>query len=216
MGKKDLKLTFDKLMMQWESEANDPKLRPLSDNQLDYYLEFQQMVHKQEEEKEEFQGNVTNNAQKLIKELKINACNMVDFFINDLLDIRQQKIVDTCQTLNLLDELLLTSAEKDFNRNLTSAFKGYNKMRNIYSVIMDSCHSEPETAEEEDDACIVDTLQGSPKKTQFVFITAIKNIPSLVGSDSIIYGPFKQGEFALIPKINAKILNKEGMANIFS
>jgi len=48
---------------------------------------------------------------------------------------------------------------------------------------------------------------------EYVEIRFLKDVPSIVGADMKVYGPFKEGDIAKLPKPNADIFVKQGMAS---
>lgn len=213
MEQKNLRVIYSNLMAQWQTECNWQELRKLSDDEFETYLKFQKQIHDLEHEAPP--KDVDDTTRKIIWELKLNSGKIIDFLINDLLDLRQEKIIRMCRDLEIIDESLLTSTEYEFYKNVMSAFKGYRKMRNAYSVIADACQIEPEI-EESAAFCQVEGYSDniSSTKVEYSLMRVLKEIESIVGFDSCIYGPFKKEDIALIPKINAKILEKEKLIEL--
>jgi DNA replication initiation complex subunit (GINS family) len=52
------------------------------------------------------------------------------------------------------------------------------------------------------------------RRRNFVQVMFIKPAPSIVGEDLRIYGPFKKGDVALIPRANAEALEKKGVVEV--
>jgi hypothetical protein len=209
MDKKQLKIAFDKLTMSWETESNSVDLYALTDKELEYYMDFQKEVHNQESEK---LPDTDAKTISIITELKSNSCDIVNFIINDLLDLRVEKIISNCRNLNRIEENLLTSSEIEFYRNLMSAFKGYNKIRNVYDSITENCRPESNP--------ICDTSVNkseeapttfNPIKLEYIAFYALDNIPPLKGIDFLNYGPYKKEDIGILPKLNAVILEKENL-----
>jgi len=52
------------------------------------------------------------------------------------------------------------------------------------------------------------------RKSNLAQVMFIKPAPSIVGEDLRIYGPFKRGDVALIPRANAEALEKKGVVEV--
>lgn len=212
MDKKLLKSAFDKLMMMWDSEINLADLGILTDKDLDFFIEFQTEVHKQETENE-IKSDPKSNA--INKDLQSIACDMVNFIINDLLDIRVEKILNNCRNQNRIDESLMTSSEIDFYRNLMTAFKGYQKIRNVYDSITESCKPEVNPICDSTISKIEESNPLNPLlKLEYIAFFALDEIPPLKGIDFLNYGPYKKEDVGILPKVNAQILEKEKLIKI--
>jgi len=52
------------------------------------------------------------------------------------------------------------------------------------------------------------------RRSNLAQVMFIKPAPSIVGEDLRIYGPFKRGDVALIPRANAEALEKKGVVEV--
>jgi len=52
------------------------------------------------------------------------------------------------------------------------------------------------------------------RKSNLAQVMFIKPAPSIVGEDLRIYGPFRRGDVALIPRANAEALEKKGVVEV--
>jgi len=52
-----------------------------------------------------------------------------------------------------------------------------------------------------------------PPPTQYVKVRFLKEVPAIVGADIKTYGPFKEGDIVELPKENAEVLVKQGLAS---
>ncbi|MCP4760373.1 MAG: hypothetical protein GY870_01245 [archaeon] len=215
MEKENIKLVYSKLLIQWETERVSKKLNALNQKDFEVFLKLEKEIHLIENE--DLSMNINENISSIIMELKHNSSKMIDYFINDLLDMRQEKIVESCRNLEIIEEELLTASEIKFYRNIMSAFKGYRKMRNIYQVIADACETSFEE-EETNNFCATDEFQNAKenKKEEYVLIRVINEVPAIVSVNGIIFGPFQKEEMAVIPKLNALILEKEKLVELFA
>ena len=217
MNKSDLKIIYEKLTVAWQYECNSKSICKLTDPELTSFMNCLKEVHKQTNELSP--KSSTEIEKRIINKIRVNAGKNADFLLNDLLDLRQEKIIDSCRKLDIIDFDLLTSAEKEFYNKIMPSFKGYRKMRNMYSVLSDSCSSETQT-DNAPNYCITNEFEidhNKPaKEVEYILMRTLDSIPALVGYDSVVYGPFKKEEMGVIPKINASILAKERLIEIIS
>lgn len=204
---------FNKLKLIWQAELNSEKLNRLDNEDFEVLIKFQKHLHTLEiktpadnERSKEIQALYDG----LIQEIRTSSVSLVDFYINDLLDLRQEKIIKSCKALKIIDEEFLTKIEYDFYNHIISAFKGYKKMRNLYSLIADACLPEP-IKKQTEAFCQNPEFLKKGVDTEYSLIRILRKIPSIVGFDMITYGPFNKEDIAKIPKINAIILEKENL-----
>jgi hypothetical protein len=207
MERKDYHQLYEKLCYLWKSETQTEVIGKLTPKDLDMLMSFQKEIHESEGD---IQANADDTIRTIISELKTNSCKMVDYLINDLLDVRQEKIIKHSRDLDPIDESFLTTSEREFYKNIMSAFKGYNKMRNVYGMNAEVCEH-PTTENPSNLFCKTEEYQTAKTNLEYILIRSVCEIPSLVGQDSLNYGPFKKDEIAYIPKINGMILEKEKM-----
>lgn len=197
-------------MRVWESEYISTNICNLNDDDLNYFMNFQKQMH--DWKNAGVDENLDPITQDVFLDIQKESVNSINFFIKDLLDLRQEKIINTCKELKVIDQHLLTSSEKEFYKTITSAFKGYSKIRNAYDVITDSCEPKNEEEVTNETFCQAEEIKVSPHDIQYRTIRIIKTVPAIVGSDFLVYGPFKKGDVANLPKPNAIILEKENLA----
>ena len=202
---------FNKLKLTWQAELNSEKLNRLDNKDFEVLIKFQKQIHALENKippDDEKSKEINISFDGLIQEIRTSSVALVDFYINDLLDLRQEKIIKSCKNLKIIDDEFLTKIEYDFYNNIISAFKGYKKMRNMYSVIADACLPEP-IKKQTQAFCQNPEFLKKGDSTEYSLIRVLREIPSIVGFDMITYGPFIKEDIAKIPKINAIILEKE-------
>ena len=202
---------FRKLVIYWEIESNNLELNQLLENNLKEFKDLQTNVHNLI--KSDKMQNLNPNEQIIYAELCEQLIKMVDFLINDIFDLRIQKILDKCQKLEIINENLLLPNELEFYKNVSSAFKGYIKTRNLYEIIADACKQESSSVKQPA-FCQTENFETDINKIKYVLVEAIENVPPLVGLDFINYGPLNIGDICYLPEINAKILQKEKFINI--
>ena len=203
---------FNKLKLIWQAELNSEKLNRLNNEDFEILIKFQKHIHGQENSIPTDNENI-NSFDNLIEEIRTSSVSLVDFYLNDLLDLRQEKILKSCKNLKIIEEEFLTKIELDFYNNVLLAFKGYKKMRNMYSVIADACLPEPKKKQSQV-FCQNPEFLKKGAETEYSMIRVLKELPSIVGFDTINYGPFNKEDIAKIPKINAIILEKENSVEL--
>ena len=203
---------FNKLKLIWQAELNSDKLNRLNNEDFEILIKFQKRTHAQENKILTDKEN-KNSFDNLKQEIRTSSISLVDFYINDLLDLRQEKILKSCKSLKIIEEEFLTKIEFDFYNNILLAFKGYKKMRNMYSIIADACLPKP-IKKQNQVFCQNPEFLKKGDETEYSMIRVLKEIPSIVGFDTITYGPFNKEDIAKIPKINAMILEKENSVEL--
>lgn len=202
---------FNKLKLIWQAELNSEKLNRLNNEDFEVLIKFQKHIHTLENKTQadnKRSKEISTSFDSIIQEIRTSSVSLVDFYINDLLDLRQEKIIKSCKALKIIDEEFLTKIEYDFYNYIISAFKGYKKMRNMYSLIADACFPEP-IKKQNEAFCQNPEFLKKGDDTEYSLIRVLREIPSIVGFDMIAYGPFNKEDIAKIPKINAIILEKE-------
>lgn len=204
---------YNNLIILWQAERNSENICRLNDHDFELLIQFQKQIHSNNTQMSNSEKDTENIHAEIISELKNQSSAMIDYFINDLLNIRQNKIIKYCKNLEIIDSDHLTTLEHDFYDKFMAAYRGYNKMRNMYNVSANVCDSEP-IVEENIPFCQNDDFRADRENIEYVLVRIIDQIPSLVGFDFNTYGPFKKEDVAKIPKINAIILEKENLIEI--
>ena len=218
----DLLKEYKNLYDHWLEEFQNEELTVLSQNIFTNYKKFLEFI-------KNFEVKEKNEIKKeIIETYKQN----VKFLFDDLLKIREIKIVNSALTLEELDIDSLFEAEKLFFQNLIASIKGFQKVKSlsfyeddkilafpeIKSVINEEKLEDDKTKPIEND--LKETLQNEiieekserQEQISYKMIRFIKNTPALVGIDLLNYGPFQKEDIANIPLENAKILVNEKQA----
>ncbi|MFX1259711.1 MAG: hypothetical protein ACFFAN_17800, partial [Promethearchaeota archaeon] len=151
-----------------------------------------------------------------------------NFLFNDLLKLREIKIINAALALQEIEINHLIEAEKLYYQNLISVVKGYKKVKSIslYNRVDEgkikrimskeiNGTTEVEKAEEiSQRTSIVDfgLFKAKAKEFNYTLIRFLKKTPALVGIDLINYGPFEKESIAFLPFKNAEILIFEKFA----
>ena len=157
---------------------------------------------------------------------------------NDLLKIREVKILNSALTLKDIDLNDVIEAEKLFFQNLVSSIKGYKKLKKLALYDDQKPLELNEILSEEEKLANIPPIEESTEKYSietdcgvqlekvekdkpnheekygYTLIRFNEPSPPLVGIDLINYGPFQVNDIANMPYKNAKILIYEKIAEI--
>jgi hypothetical protein len=208
---KQYKTLYEELLLNWESECVSEALVPLSEAKLQNYLDFQKEIHQLEHLAPPSDAN--EEEINIIYEMKKESSKNVDYVINDLLAIRQEKIMQICKRLEVIELEMLTLSEQQFYRSISSAFKGYQKTKQYRNAIAESCVEDVALTDTEE-SCEEINDSVSLKKIEFCDARVLKEHPSLIGPNFVVYGPFHKEDIVWMPKKSAKIMEKEKIVEI--
>jgi len=209
MNMQEFNTIYEELLFNWEVECTSVQIMPLPEEKLKKFISFQKEIHQLEHHAPP--TDATEETRSIMWELKRQSSKNVDYILNDLLAIRQEKIIELCKNIDVIDQSLLTLSEQDFSRNLLSAFKGYQKTKQYHNAIAESC-IEDEKNEDSDEVCGPESV--ASEKLEYCDIRILKDAPSLVGADFVIYGPFQKEDIVRLPKKSAQIMEKERIVEI--
>jgi len=215
----DLKTDYENLYQHWLKEFHQVDLTKLNQKLFDEYNNLLNSIDKHQE-------NETDNIRfQVFESYKKN----LNYLSEDLLRMRELKIINTALALKEINLGDVTEAEKLLYQNLVSSIKGYKKVKAISIFeggeelttegnIESEIELEPEIAQSElsikvKESVISEMVNGQKKEqVDFTLLRIIKNTPPLVGIDLINYGPFEENDIAYIPSQNANILVLEKFA----
>ncbi|MHA2390380.1 MAG: DNA replication complex subunit Gins51 [Promethearchaeota archaeon] len=215
----DLKRDYENLYQHWVNEFQISDLTKLTQRLFDKYNELLKAISDHQEDK----------ADLLRFQLFASYKDNITFLFEDLMKIREIKIINTALSLKEIDIDNVIEAEKLLYQNLISSIKGYQKVKAI-SVFDEEKYLKKEVkpdlkakklAEIIKSEIIVEDLESkSPKithkskkdKINLILLRFLKKTPPLVGIDLLNYGPFEKEDVAYIPSQNAKILIFEKFA----
>ena len=205
MNAQEFKTIYEELIFDWELECASEEITPLPEAKLKKFINFQKEIHQIEQHAPP--SDASEEDKSIIWELKKESSKNVDFVLNDLLTIRQEKIIQMSKNLEIIEENALTLSEQQFYRSLLSAFKGYKKTKQYHNAIAESCPEESpiDSNVEECEPEIFST----DAPIEYCDVRVLKDAPSLVGPDFVIYGPFHKEEIVRLPKSSASIMEKE-------
>ncbi len=211
MNTQEFKTIYEELIFGWELECASDEITPLPEAKLKKFMNFQKEIHQLEQHAPP--SDASEEDKSIIWELKKESSKNVDFIVNDLLAIRQEKIIQLSKKLEIIEENVLTLSEQQFYRSLLSAFKGYKKTKQYQNAIAESCPEDP-PIDSNIEVCEAETF-AADAPIEYCDIRVLKDAPSLVGPDFIIYGPFHREEIVRLPKSSARIMEKEKIIEIF-
>jgi DNA replication initiation complex subunit (GINS family) len=222
----NFKNVYQKIYEQWLHEFELSKLTPLSEENFNIYKEIAVSINKVELENEnEIQSGILNAYKENLK-----------FLFEDLLKIREIKIMNSALALKEIDLSDLIEAERLLYQNLVATLKGYKKVKalsllgdqyNLKQAIdikiseipsdnvvfkEDKIHMKEEDLASDVKLPVIENEKGDKIEYYYTLIRFIKRTPPLVGVDLKDYGPFEENDVANMPSQNATILLNEKYA----
>jgi len=218
----DLLKEYKNLYNHWLEEFQNKDLTNLSQNIFANYKKFLEFI-------KNFEVKDDNEIKREIFETyKQN----VKFLFDDLLKMREIKIINSALALEELENDFLFEAEKLFFQNLIASIKGFQKVKSLSIYEDDQVFTFPDiksdlkqeklekdkakhidnNLEENLQKEIVEKKSGEQEKISYKVIRFIQDASPLVGIDLLNYGPFKEEDVVNLPYENAKILVNEKLA----
>ena len=206
----NIKDEYERLYQHWLKEFRDTDITPLSNESFNDFKKNLDVINNAN--KNQLPGIKLNQlSSKLFNSFKDNF----NYLFNDLLKIREIKILNAALSLQEINLDNLLEAEKLFYKNLISDIKGYEKIKAL--SIYDELEIEksekileinkPTSIQENGEPDIKAVIKNND--ISYVLIRFLREAPPLVGIDLINYGPFNKEDIAFIPLQNAKILISE-------
>jgi len=222
----DLKKDYDKLYQHWFKEFEQPELTHLTQEIFDNYKKsLSYFSQYQIEEKPKVELSLFNSYQERFT-----------YLINDLLKVREVKILNSALALKDIDLKGVVEAERLFFQNLVSTIKGYKKLKklalyedqeplDLKEMLLEEKNPDsiPPIEESTEEYSIETSNNAQLEKVEvdqpyhenkydYTVIRFNEPSPPLVGLDLINYGPFQVNDIANMPYKNAKILIYEKIA----
>jgi len=215
----NIKIEYEDLFQHWLKEYQQVELTKLNQKLFDKYNTLLNSLNKHQE-------NETDSIRfELFETYKKN----INYLCEDLLKMRELKIINSALALKEINLDNVIEAEKLLYQNLVSSIKGYKKVKAISTfdggeklktkeIIKSKVEIEPEITQSElskEDSIISDIVnEQKAEQVDFILLRFLKKTPPLVGIDLINYGPFEEEDIAYIPSQNANILVLEKFAEI--
>ena len=180
---------YPKLYEKWLHEISNSEINALSDV-------FLNDVAREISETRVLLAKSTN---KIVERLLEQKIKNMEFMLQDLLDVRLSKIMNHVFSNIEVDLSLITLDESQYLERLKRAYSDYLEF--VTNISSGSTTEQVPSKESESE----------PEKLVVLFH---KDYPSIMGADMISYGPFSKGDVAVLPSVNAKILIKNGIADL--
>jgi len=217
----DLKKDYNTLYQHWLKEFEQADLTSLTQDDFNKYKNVLTSINT-------FQ---VDKSDKIKYELSESYKKNIEFLFNDLLKIREIKIINAALANQEINLEHVVEAEKLLYQNLISTFKGYKKVKNLL-LIGEQYSLDREITVREEQAILTEDSKSEKTKEidlkdeeqplaekykeeidyNYTLIRFLKKTPPLVGIDLLNYGPFEENDIANLPYKNALILINEKFA----
>ena len=217
----DLKKEYNTLYQHWLREFEQADLTSLTQDDFNKYKNVLTSINT-------FQ---VDKSDKIKYELSESYKKNIEFLFNDLLKIREIKIINAALANQEINLEHVVEAEKLLYQNLISTFKGYKKVKNLL-LIGEQYSLDREITVREEQAILTEDSKSEKTKEidlkdeeqplaekykeeidyNYTLIRFLKKTPPLVGIDLLNYGPFEENDIANLPYKNALILINEKFA----
>lgn len=174
---------YERIYNTWEKEQKQKNIQRLEDN---FYIEAKKFL-------EDILID-ENESEPVLSRLIKKEYHNFSFILNDLINIRLDKILRNIRVGKELNKENLTREEKIL----------YERFKNELLPLLSEKILPLEIKEIEE------------KEEPFILIRFLIQLPTIVGSDMKIYGPFQVEDIATIPKENAKALILRNAAKLVS
>ena len=177
---------YNKLYEIWKKEFENAELAKLPKN---FYLELVEYLKRIREESRMLDKKTVKAS--LLKSEVENAKRM----IRELAKLRYRKLIRKMAKGEKVPADVLTVEEEKIYNETSSFTEAYrNLVRNVLRGYA------PKTDVE--------------RRRKRVVLRFLKDVPAIIGVDMDTYGPFKAEDIGSLPVENAKILSKQGLAEI--
>ncbi|MFX0026960.1 MAG: hypothetical protein ACFE8M_11170 [Candidatus Hermodarchaeota archaeon] len=219
----DLKKDYNILYQHWLKEFKQANLTSLTQDDFNKYKNVLTSINTFRVDK----------VDKIKYQLSESYKRNIEFLFNDLLKIREIKIINAALANEEINLEHVVETEKLLYQNLISTFKGYKKVKNLLLIGEEYSLDQKLTVREEQAILVEDTnsektkeigledeeqLLGKKEKEEidynYTLIRFLKKTPPLVGIDLLNYGPFEENDIANLPYKNALILINEKFAEL--
>jgi DNA replication factor GINS len=186
---------YSELFAAWKAEVENSALQPLP---ADFYTRVSSYLRQIKAENHAPDKNAVKAS--LMEQERRNAARMV----KELLRTRYKKILKTVKGGQKLLPEILTNEESEFMAGLLPFAEAYSTFTR--GLLQGQTPKPTMKSTEPRDT--------PPTQHKRVVVRFVKAIPAIVGSDMQTYGPFQPEDVASVPELNAKILVKQGLAQI--
>ncbi len=175
---------YKELYEAWNKEKENEELQHIP---RDFYTKLAGYIRRLREESRMLDEKTTK------ARLSIRESKNVQKMVKELITLRQQKTTRKVLAKELVHAEELTSEEEKLLKEVTPSFESFQAIAN--DVLMGRL---PQL--------------GSKKTRGKRTLRFIKETPAIIGTDMKAYGPFRPEDVASVPKENARILVKQGVA----
>ncbi|MFO8019135.1 MAG: hypothetical protein R6U96_10900 [Promethearchaeia archaeon] len=124
----DLEKDYQELYDHWHQEYLNTEITPLNQNKYSHYQGLKQKL-------EEY---TLDSSSKVEKEIYQSYKNNISFLFEDLLKIREIKIINTALSLEEINLSRLTEQERLLYKNLIRSIKGFKKLKAMEEIGMET------------------------------------------------------------------------------
>jgi len=175
---------LDELYEAWKRDLEDRDLQPLS---ADFFERIADYLHRLKEDLRMTDDRTLNGRLKRLEYEKATKLG------RNLMQLRQRKILQIACERESLPSNLLTEPEQTYYDRTRQNQEG---MLRLQEQVLEGRMPVPE---EQD--------QGSERRT--LVLRFLSDMPSIVGSDMRMYGPFRKEDVAVLPLENAETLLRQ-------
>jgi len=187
-------MDYEKLYSIWLRENENNDLQRLPSN---FYEEVGKYINELE------LGLSSTNLSRIEAKIIEAELKNVRFMVKDLYNLRLEKILRAVLKGKELSEETLNSTEKEYFEPLTET------LRNFYSLI-----SRILKGKMPKEFVKTERKHELPLEKKKIVVRILENLPAIVGIDMKVYGPFKKGDIAVLPRKNAETLIQKEKAKI--
>ncbi|MCD6165033.1 MAG: hypothetical protein J7J30_06360 [Candidatus Odinarchaeota archaeon] len=187
-------MDYEKLYSIWLKEVENDDIQNLPSN---FYEEASKYINML---KIGLKSETLSSIETKIIELELENAQ---FIIKDLCNLRLEKILRNTLNGKEIPEEKLNSVEKEYFKPLTKTLKNFNS---FISRILEGKMFKDLVKPKKDFEMTLEREK--------IVVRILENLPAIVGTDMKVYGPFKKGDVAVLPRKNAETLIKKAKAKI--
>mgnify|MGYP000176754282 CR=1 FL=1 len=176
---------YDELYQAWRKERENSELQPLP---RDFYRRLTDYVKRVREAGRMIDERTVKG--RLVKREAENVRRLA----KELMETRLNKIIHMILEGKTVPVSTLTEEEAALYENLSPQIESHQKL--IENILRGRL---PE-------------VKGRARESNLMVVRILREVPAIIGADMKTYGPFKPEDVAALPRENAKLLIKQGVA----
>ncbi|TFG32318.1 hypothetical protein EU527_10360 [Candidatus Thorarchaeota archaeon] len=199
-------MSYDDIRQAWEDEVENETLQDLADLRLSNMISYLSKIRL---------ALASTNAEDVLQsEILTQEGLNVEFMIQDLLELRKEKIMKAI-LLGRRPPGDMTLAEEEFYNRVQRAFDGHIEfVKESLSGFATLGKKSKSKKEKLPQIIKEDTEEDEAKGIDYVIVRFLRPISeAFLGLDEITYGPFSKEDIATIPAKNAKVWLRDGTAS---